>query len=109
MQRGEIGLQRPLGANVRGADFITAVRDSNKNIVIIATDVKTTTVGKFPVPKQTLSDSCLNQVPRAVDRLAGLDPALENEIRSAAQNGRIIRRQIRVDYSPQGQGSVAGF
>lgn len=47
--RGEIGLQRPMGANVRGVDFITAVREGATGIKnIICTDVKTSERGKFP-------------------------------------------------------------
>lgn len=53
-KRGEIGLQRPMGANVRGSvDFITAVKNLQGNDVeIVITDVKTTTAGrKSPKPK----------------------------------------------------------
>ena len=49
--RGEIGLQAPLGANVRGPDFLTAEVDASGQVTLIVTDVKTSTVGRFPAPR----------------------------------------------------------
>jgi hypothetical protein len=45
LQRGEIGLQRPMGANVPGVDFITAPSDGSE---IIVTDVKRARSGDSP-------------------------------------------------------------
>jgi hypothetical protein len=42
LEAGEIGLERPQGANVsRRADFITAVRDRSGKLWIVANDAKT--------------------------------------------------------------------
>lgn len=65
--RGEIGLQQPMGANVRGVDFISVVRESTTEIKeIICTDVKTSVKGKFPAPKKTLPGTWLGEVLDAV-------------------------------------------
>jgi hypothetical protein len=53
-RRGEIGLQRPLGVNVSGVDFITAARNPKGQMEIIVTDVKTraTPTSRFPSAKK---------------------------------------------------------
>jgi len=133
--RGEIGLQRPMGANVPGVDFITAVRVGATGIKeIICTDVKTSQRGKFPSPKKTIPGSWMNEVHAAMsqDRLklrvtttdvtgAALHSfpiphspaelaALEAQILQAASAPRPIRmRQLRADYSETGQGMITGW
>src|SRR5688572_23840000 len=65
--RGEIGLQRPMGANVAGVDFITAVRDGPTGIKeILCTDVKTSGRGRFPKPKTTIPGTWQSEVQNAV-------------------------------------------
>jgi hypothetical protein len=109
--RGEIGLQRPQGANVPGTDFITAARNAQGNIVIIVTDVKMSTIGRFPTPRSAVPPAWQAEVRAAVapGRLNLNDPVLEQEIRAAVAAGRIRSRQLNADYSPAGQGQITGF
>jgi len=132
--RGEIGLQRPLGANVRGVDFITALREGPTEIrEIVCTDVKTSEVGRFPAPKTIIPGTWLSEVLAAVDprRLSlrvivtdipgsihshlplpqspGELAALENEIIQAAKQNRIRLRQLNADYTGTGQGRISGW
>jgi hypothetical protein len=59
-----------MGANVRGVDFITAVRQGATEIKeIVCTDVKTSEKGRFPAPKQTIPGTWLGEVHAAVGRL----------------------------------------
>jgi hypothetical protein len=110
LRRGEIGLQRPSGANLKGADFITAYYINNQ-MKIIVTDVKTTEVGKFPQPDKNLKKSWFDEVQKAIlpSSLKLNDSILEKEIRDAFQKGHIIKRQLNVDYSPAGQGKITGW
>ena len=101
LRRGEIGLQRPLGINVRGVDFITAARRAGM-FEIIVTDVKTSEKGKFPVPKQVIPGDWRAQARQAVNRLALKSTNLADQIRAAFKAGRIRRRQLNVHYSPAG-------
>jgi hypothetical protein len=66
LQRGEIGLQRPSGANVGGTDFITARTTPNTGVEVIATDVKSSTVGQFPTPATTVPPNWMAEVRAAV-------------------------------------------
>ena len=109
--RGEIGLQRPEGANVPGVDFITAVRNAQGQLEILVTDVKTSTVGKFPRPATTLPSGWRAEVGAAIapGRLDLGNRFLEQEVRDAFAAGRVRLRQVNVDYSPKGQGQKTGF
>jgi len=131
--RGEIGLQRPFGANVPGVDFITAVRDGASGIKeVLCTDVKTSGRGRFPAPKKTIPGTWLSEVQGAVSasRLklkvsvadaasaAGSFPmphtpaevaALEQKIRDAVSQNRVRLRQLNANYSPAGQGNITGW
>ncbi len=109
--RGEIGIQRPLGANVRGVDFITAVRNAKGHIEILVTDVKTSTIGKFPKAATTLPGRWRSEVSAAISsgRLDLGNKALESEIKAAFSAGRVRLRQVNVDFSPEGQGRMTGF
>ena len=111
LRRGEIGLLRPGGANVPGADFITARVRPDGLVEIIVTDAKASTRGVFPRPAQTMPSGWLDEVREAVSpqRLRLNDPALEAQIREAFNAGRVRLRQVNVDYSPQGQGAMTGF
>ncbi|MGC2774125.1 MAG: DUF4157 domain-containing protein [Bradyrhizobium sp.] len=107
--RGEVGLERPGGANVEGTDFITAGREPKGEMVVYANDTKTTTVGKFPKPAGGPPPRTWQQAVRdAVDprRLKLNNPKLEAEIRDAVAKGRVVRRQVNVNYSPAGQGHI---
>jgi hypothetical protein len=106
LRRGEIGLQRPMGANVRGVDFITATTDGSE---ILVTDVKTSEAGKFPLPKTTIPGDWLSEVWQAVERLTLNDRALVARIKDAHQRQRVRLRQLNVNYSPQGQGLITGW
>ena len=131
--RGEIGLQRSFGANVRGVDFITAVRDGATGIrEVLCTDVKASGRGQFPVAKKTIPGSWLSEVQAAVSasRLKlqvcladaaspmGSFPmpetpaelaALEQKIKDAVGQGRVRLRQLNANYSPAGQGTIMGW
>jgi hypothetical protein len=111
--RGEIGLQRPSGANVKGTDFITARTRPDGTMEVIVTDVKASTVGKFPKPSTSVPREWMAEVNAAVapGRLKLGNPALEAQIRAAVSTGRVVLRQVNVNYAPtpQGQGSMTGF
>lgn len=111
LRRGEIGLQAPLGANVRGGDFFTARVDANGQVTLIATDVKMSTIGQFPAPATTLRPAWRAELQAAIQpgRLNLGDPALEAAIRAAFAAGRVQLRQLNADYSPSGGGSITGF
>jgi hypothetical protein len=110
LRRGEIGLQRPMGANVSGADFITAVVDDVTGYVeIIVTDVKTTEVGRFPRPKASIPGTWQLEVQEALNRLDLNDPQLEGRIRAAHQLGQVRMRQLNVNYSKLGRGAITGW
>ncbi len=114
LTKGEIGLERPQGVNVGGrGDFVTARRMPNGDYEIIVTDVKTKTVdtSKFPKPKTLSPASWGKQVRDAISssRLKLGDPAVEKAIVKAADEGRIWTRQVNVDYSPSGGGSISGL
>ncbi len=110
LARGEVGLERPGGANVPGADFITAGRNAKGEMVVYANDAKTSTVGNFPKPATGAPPRTWQQaVQDAVDpqrlKLPN-NPKLEAEIRDAVAKGRVVRRQVNVNYSPAGQGNI---
>ncbi|MCB0189100.1 MAG: hypothetical protein KDE31_32750, partial [Caldilineaceae bacterium] len=113
LQRGEIGLQRPGGSNVPGTDFITARIRPNGGVEVLVTDVKASTIGRFPSPRTTVPPVWLAEVQAAVapGRLNLNDPTLEGQIRAAVQPGRVLPRQVNVNYAPtpQGQGRMTGF
>lgn len=111
LPRGEVGLQRPMGANVAGADFITAIAKPDGSVEIVVTDVKTSEHGKFPAPKTQLPGTWRTEVQDAIGpaRLNLSDPALEARIRAAFQQGRIRLRQLHANYSPSGQGNITGW
>src|SRR5215475_9594639 len=68
--RGEVGLQRPMGVNVRGADFITAIRSGPDTVSeIVCTDVKTSSVGRFAQPKTYLRGDWRQEAQDAVNRM----------------------------------------
>lgn len=132
--RGEIGLQRPLGANVSGVDFITALREGATEIKeIVCTDVKTSEGGRFPAPKKTIPGTWLSEVQAAVapgrlklrviitnvsgPLLHNLPlphspaelAALETKIVQAVRQNRVRLRQLNADYSGTGQGLIGGW
>nr|WP_294502552.1 hypothetical protein [uncultured Rhodopila sp.] len=110
-KRGELGLQRPAGANVKGGDFFTAARDANGDIELIVTDVKTSLKGTFPTPKTTIPGSWKDELSDAISpqRLKTGDPAIEAEIQQAYASNRIRLRQLNADYSTGGQGTITGW
>jgi hypothetical protein len=111
LSRGEIGLQAPLGANVSGGDFYTAQIDATGQVTLVATDVKSSTVGRFPTPATTLKPTWMAELQAAIapGRLNLGDPPLENAIRAAFAAGRVRIRQINADYSPAGGGDITGY
>jgi len=109
---GEIGLERPQGVNVSNrADFITAARDVNGEMWVIANDAKTrsSSSSEFEAPKPGLRPGWDAQVKAAVDRASLGNPQIEAEIQAAYKAGRIWVRQVHVDLSPAGQGAVSGI
>ncbi len=106
LRDGEIGLQSPLHANAPGPDFITAQLDSRGQFRIFVTDVKSSTVGRFPTPKTFVRTDWGKHVREALERLDLGNPELEALVRDAFDNGRVFPRQTNVDYSPSGQGRI---
>ncbi|MBW3602737.1 MAG: hypothetical protein KY434_08575 [Actinobacteria bacterium] len=99
--RGEIGLERPMGTNNPGrGDFVTAV-ERGGTVGVVVTDVKSSTVGRFPSPGTSMKDTWRQQAVEAVapGRLDLGNPALEGRIREAVAQGRVELRQLNVDYS----------
>ena len=112
--RGEVGLQRPLGANVPGADFITAAREGPRGeLWVIISDAKTRSVATsaFPTPATSMPAAWRAEAAAAVapGRLVLGNAQLEAEIAAAFAAGRIRPRQLNVDLSPVGQGQVTGW
>jgi hypothetical protein len=112
LRKGEVGLQRPIGANDPGPDFITAVRDDRGRIKeIVVSDVKTSGVGRFVPPvRGAVATQKLRvwspEVRRAVARVKTGNPALDRDIKQAMREGRVRLRQLEVDMSPRGQGTI---
>ncbi|MGW3287117.1 eCIS core domain-containing protein [Streptomyces sp. NPDC001002] len=111
LERGEIGIQAPLGANVSGPDFITAEIDPTGQITIYVNDTKLSTTGRFPTPATAIPTTWGAEVRAAIapGRLDIGDPILEAAIRQAFAAGRVQIRQVNADYSPNGGGRVTGF
>jgi hypothetical protein len=132
LRRGEIGLQRPLGVNVAGVDFITAIRRGDSDIeALVCTDVKTSQVGRFPTAKKTLPGTWRAEVDGAIARLglkvnatdftgsalhsfpipetAAQIKLLEDAIVLALKNNNVRLRQLNANYSSSGQGAISGW
>jgi hypothetical protein len=111
LAKGEIGIQRPIGANAPGPDFITAVKDQHGHVrEVLISDVKTSERGKAPTLRRRVPRAWRAEVQQAVapGRLDTGDPKLDEEIRQAVAEGRIRLRQLEIDMSPtpQGQGRI---
>lgn len=89
-----------MGANVAGADFITAIVKPDGSVEIVVIDVKTSEHGKFPAAKTQLPGTLRTEVQDAIgpSRLNLSDPAFEARIRAAFQQGRIRLRQLHANY-----------
>jgi hypothetical protein len=112
LSAGEIGLERPQGVNIGGRDdFVTAARDPSGKMWIIATDAKTRSspTSQFEKPTPGLRKGWDAKVKAAVDRVDLGKPRLEAEIKAAYREGRVWVRQVNVDMTPQGKGSVSGI
>jgi hypothetical protein len=113
LRQGEIGLQRPGKVSEGGVDFITATENRiNGEVTILITDVKTSTIGKFPAAQSGLIPIEWGREVEAAVASGRLDlgnKGLENRVRDAFRAGRVFPRQINVDYSPKGQGKISGF
>ncbi len=116
LQRGEIGLQRPIGANSPGADFITVKRGANGDPEIIVTDVKTTTTGRAPpTPKQSLPKDWIKEVDDAIGRLSLGDSDCAAAIQKVYDTGTWKNqkpRQLHVNYasdSSSGAATISGW
>jgi hypothetical protein len=104
LKKGEIGLQRPLGANIGGTDMITAVRRADGTLRVVVTDVASTTTGRVGKGPPVLKAKWLAEVREAVSpsRLDLGNPALEAEIQAAVGRGDVDVRIVSVDYSKAG-------
>ena len=106
---GEVGLRRPGHANAPGADHITARLDPlSDEWTIYVNDAKSSSQGSFPSPKTSIPTTWGEGVRDAIaPGTLDLDnPMMEQAIRDAYEAGRVYPRQINVDYSPAGQGSI---
>ena len=125
LESGEIGLQRPAGANLEGGDFITAAEEpdvqtslgrvADREIWVIVNDTKSSgSVGKATFPKPAgpeVPPEWMDEVHAAVQKghldLGDLTPGgIEDRIRAAVTQGRVRLRQVNVDYSPAGGGRI---
>lgn len=111
LARGEVGIQRPMGANDPGPDFMTAVKDRQGRVrEVVISDVKTSERGKAPTLRRRIPRTWRAELQQAVapGRLDTGDPRLDEEIRRAVAEGRVRFRQLEVDMSssPQGQGKI---
>jgi hypothetical protein len=112
LAKGELGLERPQGVNVPGrADFITAARDAVGKLWIIGNDAKTVSSASssHPEPAEFMPTPWRAQIKAAVERASFGDPALEAELAAALNAGRVMLRQVNVDYRPTGQGDISGI
>lgn len=97
--RGEVGIQRPLPANLPGADFTTAARGRGGQWTIFVNAAKLSTVGKFPSPKTAIPIKWGGDVRAALKRLDLGNPHLEAQIKAAYGKGRVVLRQGVVIFS----------
>jgi len=110
LNRGEYGLQRPLGSNAPGVDSITASIqfDANGKPVsakIFLNDVTTPSAAKGSKPAHAAWGGELTKAlePGMLD--FG-DPAIDAVVRKAAADGDVYVRIVRVDMSARGAGGV---
>ena len=106
---GEVGLRRPGRANAPGADHITARPDPlTDEWTIYVNDAKSSSQSSFPDPVTSIPITWGEEVKAAVapGTLDLGNPMMEQAIRDAYEAGRVFPRQINVDYSPAGQGSI---
>jgi hypothetical protein len=102
LTNGEIGLERPQGANVPGRpDSVTARENADGSITVFVNDAKGSKSGNFPEPAPHMPSTWRQQVENAVapGRLDLGDPALEARIQQAVAQGNIELRQLNVDWS----------
>jgi len=110
LQRGEYGLQRPLGSNVPGPDFITATREFvgegpeqplQMRASIYLNDAKISGIPQFPTPPTEAKATWLTELESAIapGRLDLGDQLFEQAIRDAVAEGRVFIRQVEIDYS----------
>lgn len=110
LERGEIGLERPQGANRPGPDYITAARGADGKMWININDAKARVraSSSFGRTKSALPETWKEAVDDAVSplRLRLRDPKLEAEIREAWRQGRFRIRRDTIDFSPTRQARV---
>jgi hypothetical protein len=112
LRQGEFGLQRPLGANVPGPDFFTAVREVDAagrvRALIYVNDVKVSGVPDFPTPATAAKASWLAELREALSGELTLgDAELEQAIRDAVtpEGWNVYARQVDIDMSAGVHGS----
>ncbi len=110
LSRGEIGLLAPVGANVPGADYATAVRLANGDYEVVVVDAKSrvSSTSDFGDVRTSLPASWRDSVVDAIapGRLKIGDPVIEQGIRDAWSQGRVRIARDTIDYSSQGQGNL---
>jgi hypothetical protein len=103
-------LLAPVGANIPGADYATAVRLPNGDFEIVVIDAKSrvSSTSNFGDIRSSLPTSWSDSVEGAISpsRLNIGDPAIEQGIRDAWSQGRVRIARDTIDYSPQGQGEL---
>ena len=113
LDRGEYGLQRPFGANLPGADFVTAKVERTPGpqgelrATIYINDAKTSGISSFPTPSGEVKPSWPQMAENAVAKMDLGDHDVEQAIRAALDEGRIVVRQVDVDFSPNRAGGDA--
>jgi len=108
LSQGEIGILAPVGANVTGADYATAVEISPGVYEVVVVDAKSrvSDTSAFGTVRQTLPQAWSDSVDDAIGRLSLGDPVVEQAIRDAWVQGRVRIARDTIDYSVSGQGDL---
>jgi hypothetical protein len=110
LAQGEIGIIAPVGGNVPGLDYATAVRRADGSIEIVIADTKSrvSATSDFAQVRTSLPTTWENAVTDAVaeGRLDLGNPQLEEAIREAWAARRYRIARDTVDFSAQGQGAL---
>jgi hypothetical protein len=105
LSNGEFGIQRPFGVHTSGPDFITAKRKDDGNIIIVVTDILTTSKGGTKV--NTADLKWAKEVEEAINNVDLDDKLLVRQIQEAFKNREVYLRQMTVDYSTAYTGKLS--
>jgi hypothetical protein len=110
LANGEVGILAPVGANVPGPDYATAVRLPDGTFEILVCDAKSrvSPTSQFGATKSSLPATWQGAISNSLapGRLSLPDAAMEQAIRDAWTQGRVRIVRDTIDYSPGGQGQL---